>query len=69
MKFFPYVGKGRGYRAAAENALMESMSLMGQVFGNTITELVRRFIVLLDLRWVMSPRLVFGMMFGVGSNS
>ena len=34
MKIFPYMRKGMGYRAAAGNALMESMSLIEQVFGN-----------------------------------
>jgi hypothetical protein len=49
-------------------ALMESMGLMGWVFENSLGEVGRSFLDLLDLRWVTAPRLVFGMMCGVGSN-
>jgi len=49
--------------------LMESTSLMGWVCGNSLGEFGRNFLDLLVLRWVTAPRLVFGMMCGVGSLS
>lgn len=48
-------------------ALMESMGLMGWVFVSSFGEVGRRFLALLDLRWVKAPRLVFGMICSIGS--
>jgi hypothetical protein len=49
-------------------ALMELMDRMGWVFGNSLGEVGRSFLVLLDSRWGTTPRLVFGMPSDVGSN-
>jgi hypothetical protein len=47
-------------------ALMELMGLMGWVSGNSLGGIGRSFLDVLDLRWVTAPRLIFGMMCGVG---
>jgi hypothetical protein len=47
-------------------ALMKSLGLMGWVSRNSLGGVGRSFLDLLDSRWVMAPRLVFGMMCGVG---
>jgi hypothetical protein len=39
---------------------------MGWDYGNSLGGVGRSFLVLLDLRWGTTPRLVFGMMYGVG---
>jgi hypothetical protein len=51
-----------------DDALMDSMGCMGCVSRNSLGEVGRSFLVLLDLRWGTTPRLVFGMPSGVGSN-
>jgi len=50
------------------DALMKSLGHMGWVFGNSLGGVGRSFLDILDLRWVTTPRLVFGMVCGVGNN-
>jgi hypothetical protein len=46
-------------------ALIESLGLMGWVFGSSLGEFGRSFLDLQDLRWVSAP---FGMICAVGCN-
>jgi hypothetical protein len=46
--------------------LMESMCCMGWCSRNSLGGVGRSFLVLLDLKWGTTSRLVFGMMYGGG---
>jgi hypothetical protein len=49
------------------DALMKSLGHMGWVFGNSLGG-VGSFLDILDLKWVIAPRLVFGTTCRVGNN-
>jgi hypothetical protein len=48
------------------SALTKSLGLMGWVYRSSLGRDGRSFLDFLDSRWVMTSRLVFGMMCGVG---
>lgn len=49
-----------------DGVLVSLLGRVGWVYGRILCGVRRSFVVSLDLRWEMTPRLDFGKIFGVG---